>query len=51
MTSTPAGWYDDGHGATRWWDGSQWTEHTQPVAGAAPTFGVIRLPRRVDAPG
>lgn len=28
MTTTPPGWYDDGHGATRWWDGSRWTEHT-----------------------
>ncbi|WP_396667813.1 DUF2510 domain-containing protein [Microbacterium sp. R86528] len=27
MTTTPPGWYDDGHGAMRWWDGSQWTEH------------------------
>lgn len=27
MTTTPPGWYDDGHGALRWWDGSQWTEH------------------------
>jgi len=27
MTSTPPGWYDDGYGALRWWDGSQWTEH------------------------
>lgn len=26
--STPPGWYDDGHGALRWWDGSRWTEHT-----------------------
>lgn len=25
--STPAGWYDDGSGRQRWWDGSQWTEH------------------------
>jgi hypothetical protein len=23
----PAGWYDDGHGATRWWDGTRWTEN------------------------
>ncbi len=38
-TSTPAGWYDDGHGALRWWDGTQWTEHTHvaetPTAPAA----------------
>ncbi|WP_194410710.1 DUF2510 domain-containing protein [Microbacterium cremeum] len=27
MTTTPPGWYDDGHGAMRWWDGSHWTEH------------------------
>lgn len=25
--TTPPGWYDDGHGAMRWWDGAQWTEH------------------------
>ncbi len=29
---TPAGWYDDGHGQLRWWDGSRWTEHTAPLA-------------------
>jgi hypothetical protein len=23
----PAGWYDDGSGNRRWWDGLQWTEH------------------------
>jgi hypothetical protein len=27
MTSMSPGWYDDGHGALRWWDGSAWTEH------------------------
>ena len=27
--STPAGWYDDGQGQVRWWDGSAWTEHVQ----------------------
>lgn len=26
MTTTPPGWYDDGQGALRWWNGSQWTE-------------------------
>jgi hypothetical protein len=41
MATTPPGWYDDGRGALRWWDGSQWTEHVQtpdaePAADAEP---------------
>ncbi|SDQ25378.1 DUF2510 domain-containing protein [Microbacterium sp. cf332] len=32
--STPPGWYDDGHGALRWWDGTRWTEHTHALAPA-----------------
>jgi hypothetical protein len=32
--STPPGWYDDGTGTRRWWDGSGWTDHTQAGAGA-----------------
>ncbi|MDZ8171788.1 DUF2510 domain-containing protein [Microbacterium xanthum] len=39
MTATPPGWYDDGHGALRWWDGIQWTEHVhvaEPIETAAP---------------
>ncbi|MDA3803650.1 MULTISPECIES: DUF2510 domain-containing protein [unclassified Clavibacter] len=27
---TQAGWYDDGSGTTRWWDGTRWTETVQP---------------------
>lgn len=25
--AAPAGWYDDGSGRLRWWDGQMWTEH------------------------
>ena len=50
MTTVPPGWYDDGHGGTRWWDGAGWTEHlalpaaVEPVqsdalAGASPYWG------------
>jgi ribosomal protein L7/L12 len=28
--TTPAGWYDDGSGQLRWWDGVRWTEHVAP---------------------
>jgi len=42
QSNTPAGWYPDPHGAAqtlRYWDGTQWTEHTNPAqqgAGQAP---------------
>jgi hypothetical protein len=43
-TQPDAGWYDDGTGKQRWWDGTRWTEHyidlrerwTELHAGAAP---------------
>ena len=28
-TTPAAGWYADPYGVTRWWDGHQWTDHTQ----------------------
>jgi hypothetical protein len=28
--NVPAGWYPDGSGRRRWWDGVQWTEHFEP---------------------
>jgi len=27
LALTPAGWYDDGWGRQRWWDGQRWTEY------------------------
>ncbi len=38
--STPAGWYPDPSdpSRTRWWDGTQWTDHTPPAAPAAPAY-------------
>lgn len=41
--STPAGWYDDGSGRQRWWDGERWTEHYAP-APAAPAPDVPPTP-------
>jgi uncharacterized protein (AIM24 family) len=42
--TTPAGWYPDPStpGQLRYWDGSQWTEHTNPggdAAGTTPAVG------------
>ncbi len=35
--TTPAGWYDDGSGRQRWWDGTQWTEHFAPIVESSPS--------------
>ncbi|ALJ21332.1 DUF2510 domain-containing protein [Microbacterium sp. No. 7] len=48
--STPAGWYDDGHGTQRWWDGTQWTEHVQPAAAPTPPAPAAPTPAEPVAP-
>jgi hypothetical protein len=30
MSNAPAGWYDDGSGQKRWWDGTAWTDTYWP---------------------
>ncbi|MFF3935795.1 phospholipid scramblase-related protein [Streptomyces phaeofaciens] len=58
-SNTPAGWYPDPHGAAqtlRYWDGTQWTEHThadQQAQGAPkvpqqPAGPDARVPRQVQ---
>ena len=38
MAKPAAGFYDDGAGRQRWWDGSDWTDQYQDVA---PAVGLI----------
>ena len=35
-TTPPPGWYDDGQGRQRWYDGTQWTNHYAPAPTAPP---------------
>lgn len=37
--SSQAGWYDDGSGTMRWWDGQQWTEQVQEPQPRNPGIG------------
>ena len=37
--SAPAGWYPDGQGGQRWWDGARWTDQVQRAAAPAGSGG------------
>lgn len=41
-TPTQAGWYPDGSGSTRWWDGQRWTDQVQPTT-AVPNYVVLQV--------
>ena len=41
MTSAAAGFYDDGAGRQRWWDGQQWTDRYESEQSAAPVGPVV----------
>jgi hypothetical protein len=48
----PAGWYDDGSGRRRWWDGVAWTQHTVTTgasSAAPPSDGAGQ--QRQEEPG
>ncbi|MCK3770654.1 MULTISPECIES: DUF2510 domain-containing protein [Microbacterium] len=49
MSDAQAGWYDDGSGAMRWWDGQQWTEQIQAPAPKEPGIDGIINRARADA--
>jgi hypothetical protein len=42
--STAAGWYDDGRGSQRWWDGTAWTDHVAPSAALEPAISPMPAP-------
>lgn len=48
MGETQAGWYDDGTGKQRWWDGEKWTDDVQEPP-AAPGGGMGGMVRKIQA--
>ncbi|MGW6902334.1 phospholipid scramblase-related protein [Streptomyces sp. NPDC054919] len=55
-SNVSAGWYPDPHGAPqllRYWDGTRWTEHTNPAGGQppqAPAQAQAQVPQQQAAP-
>jgi len=51
MAKPEAGWYDDGSGKQRWWDGSQWTDTWQEPAPVASLGAVVEHIEREASSG
>lgn len=52
-SNVSAGWYPDPHGAPqllRYWDGSQWTEHTNPAGGQQQAQAPAQVPQQQAQP-
>lgn len=52
-SNVSAGWYPDPHGAPqllRYWDGSQWTEHTNPAGGQQQAPAQGQAPAQAQVP-
>jgi hypothetical protein len=49
VADTQAGWYDDGSGTMRWWDGQAWTDSVQPPAPVAPGLDGMISRAQADA--
>lgn len=49
MADTQAGWYDDGTGTMRWWNGQNWTDSVQPTAPKEPGLGGMISRAQADA--
>ncbi|PZQ89524.1 MAG: hypothetical protein DI534_06850 [Leifsonia xyli] len=49
QTAAP-GWYPDGSGGQRWWDGRDWTEHRAPAPASASAPAIGAPPERTALP-
>lgn len=50
MTNPQAGWYDDGTGRTRYWDGAAWTDQFAPTEAISGSLGTNDVPQVAGEP-